>query len=59
MNQPLHARLSRDEVIAAFHAVADLLAPERDLSAVDRDELGTLLRVLTIVQEHLYQSEPA
>jgi hypothetical protein len=33
------------------------MAPERDLSVVDRDELGTLLRLLCIVRETL--SAPA
>ncbi|AFL75380.1 hypothetical protein [Thiocystis violascens] len=45
--------LSPDDVNAAFRAVADLLAPERDLSVVNRDELGTLLRLLCLVREHL------
>ena len=52
---PLHMRTSVEEVDAAFRAVADLMAPERDLSVVDRDELGTLLRVLCIVRETLNQ----
>ena len=50
---PLSQRLSADEVSAAFRAVAALLVPERDLNVVDRDDLGTLLRVLCIVREHL------
>jgi hypothetical protein len=54
---PLHERTSVEEVDAAFRAVADLMAPERDLSVVDRDELGTLLRLLCIVRETL--SAPA
>ena len=52
---PLHMRTSVEEVDAAFRAVADLLVPERDLSAIDRDELGTLLRLLCIVRETLNQ----
>lgn len=54
---PLHERTSVEEVDLAFRAIADLMVPERDLSVVDRDELGTLLRVLCIVREVL--ADPA
>ena len=53
----LHERTTPAEVDAALRAVADLLAPEPDLHVVDRDALGTLLRVLCIVREVL--AEPA
>jgi hypothetical protein len=52
----LHEHLSPDEVDASFRAVADLLTPERDLSTIDRDDLGTLIRLLCIVRQVLAAS---
>jgi len=52
----LHEHLSPDDVDSAMRAVADLLAPERDLSVVGRDDLGTLIRLLCIVRQVLTAS---